>query len=228
MRKRNYAQFKGSEHIEDNMIEDIEKLSSHHQSQAPPDATLQAQVHNLVGTAKMDTSCTVLNLRAISRLILNCHFDKQKFAAITIRIHNPMCTVLLFTSGKMVLTGCRTYLECIMASHEVVSMLRQSVPGTRFLLKHVSIQNIIGNVDLQLQDSVINLERIQRENSIFCTYQKNMFPGLIYRPNQCPVMLLIFISRKVIITGGKLTPNVKDSWSSLWPFVRRYITLAIT
>jgi len=148
MRKRNYAHFKGSERIEDNMIEDIETLSAHRRSQRAPDATPQAQVHNLVGTAKIDTSCTVLNLRAISRLIPNCRFDKQKFAAITIRIRNPMCTVLLFTRGKMVLTGCRTYLECIMASHEVVSMLRRSVPGTRFLLKHVSIQNIVGKVDL--------------------------------------------------------------------------------
>ena len=33
--------------------------------------------------------------------------DRQKFAAITLRIAEPMCTVLLFTSGKMVLTGAR-------------------------------------------------------------------------------------------------------------------------
>jgi len=60
----------------------------------------------------------------------------------------------------MVLTGCCTYLECIMASHEVVSMLWRSVPGTCFLLKHVSIQNIVGNVDLRLRDSVIELKRL--------------------------------------------------------------------
>jgi len=226
MRKRNYAHCKGIGRIEDNMVEDIEILSSHRRCHTCVETTPQAQVHNLVGTAKIDTSCSALNLRTVSRLIPNCRFDKQKFAAITIRIRNPMCTVLLFTSGKMVLTGCRTYLECIMASHEVVSMLRRSVPGTRFLLKHVSIQNIVGNVDLRLRDSVIDLERIQQENGIFCTYQKNMFPGLIYRPNECPVVLLIFISGKIVITGGKSTRDVKDGWSALWPFVRRYITPA--
>jgi len=100
MLKRNYAHCKGIGRIEDNMIEDIEILSSHHKCRTCVDTIPQAQVHSLVGMAKINTLCSALNLRAVSRLIPNCRFDKQKFAAITIRIRNPMCTVLLFTSSS--------------------------------------------------------------------------------------------------------------------------------
>jgi hypothetical protein len=59
-----------------------------------------AQVHNLVGTSRVVSHLHRLDLRAISHLIPNAKFEKQKFAAITIRLGQPVCTVLLFTSGK--------------------------------------------------------------------------------------------------------------------------------
>ena len=74
-----------------------------------------AQVHNLVGTCRSVSHLHRLDLRSISHLIPNAKFEKQKFAAITIRLGQPVCTVLLFTSGKMVLTGCKSMLDCILA-----------------------------------------------------------------------------------------------------------------
>ena len=52
------------------------------------------------------------------------------------------------------------------------------------------------------------------------------FPGLIYRPNSSPVVLLIFVSGKIVITGGKSSNDVKEGWRHLYPFVRRYIKAA--
>ena len=36
-------------------------------------------------------------------------YDRKRFAAITIRIDNPRCTALLFTSGKLVITGVKSW-----------------------------------------------------------------------------------------------------------------------
>lgn len=183
-----------------------------------------AQIHNLVGTAKIQCSAGVLNLAVISKLLPNSVYDKQKFAAITIRVSDPACTILLFTSGKMVLTGCRTFLQCISASHEVVKLLSNGIWGTDFFLRECRIQNIVGNVDLSINSNqYMDLESLHAANSVFCTYQKNMFPGLIYRPNSSPVVLLIFVSGKIVITGGKSCNDVKQGWKTLWPFVRQYI-----
>jgi hypothetical protein len=73
--------------------------------------TNEDQVHNLVGTCRICSCLGSINLLAVSNLLPNALFEKQKFAAITIRLGEPTCTVLLFTSGKMVLTGCKSLLD---------------------------------------------------------------------------------------------------------------------
>ena len=98
------------------------------------------------------------------------------------------------------------------------------MPQHAFNVTEVTIQNIVGNVDLKLtQSQNINLERMYRDESVFCTFQKNMFPGLIYRANNCPVVLLLFHSGKVVITGGKSVDDIFNGWNMLWTHVKQYI-----
>jgi len=120
MRKRTYTPLAGRGGLSDVLVEDIDAyyvyLSSTRSAAAgaPPPArpaAPQSVVHNLVGTSMVEKRFRILDLRTISRLLPNCVYDQQKFAAITLRIHRPSCTVLLFTSGKMVLTGCRSYIS---------------------------------------------------------------------------------------------------------------------
>ncbi len=135
---------------------------------------------------------------------MNVKFEKQKFAVITIRLGQPTCTVLLFTSGKMVLTGCKSLLDCILPSQIVTNILTQGFPGNIFELEDIKIQNIVGNALVKLEENEsIDLPRFYSDFNIFCTYQPNMFPGLIYRPTILPIVLLIFFSGKVVITGAK-------------------------
>ena len=233
MRKRTYTPLSGRSGLSDVLVEDIDAYfagtstpaasTTEGTSAATDRGAPLSSVHNLVGTAMIEKRFRVLDLRTISRLLPNCVYDQQKFAAITIRIHRPSCTVLLFTSGKMVLTGCRSYMQCVLAAHEVVRLLRSASPAHFFRLRNVKIQNIVGNVDLRLGSRMINLERFHTDHSIYSTYQRNMFPGLIYRPDDSPVVLLIFSSGKIVITGGKSVCDVADGWQALWPVVQRYI-----
>ena len=235
MRKRTYGHLTDSTCIEDVLIEDIMTYNNSLQTKSgardeaadKPDTTQDecpvADVHNLVGTGMIDKSIPSLDLQNISRLLPNCNYDKQKFAAITIRIHQPACTVLLFTSGKMVVTGCRSLMQCVLAAHEVVRLLRRGLPGVYLRLRNVKTQNIVGNVDLKLQNEVMDLDQMHKDYNIYSTYQKNMFPGLIFRPDHSPVVLLVFLSGKIVITGGKSTRDVNDGWQLLWPIVRQYV-----
>jgi transcription initiation factor TFIID TATA-box-binding protein len=182
-----------------------------------------AQVHNLVGTSRISSKLDKLDLRAISNMLPNSKFEKQKFAAITIRLGQPVCTVLLFTSGKMVLTGCKSMLDCILASTTVYQHMRQGFPGVDFQLEPVKIQNIVGNAQICLQaDEKLDLQRFYADHNIFCTYQPNMFPGLIYRPSDMPIVLLIFYSGKVVITGAKSMADVYTGWGKLSGFLQSY------
>jgi transcription initiation factor TFIID TATA-box-binding protein len=191
---------------------------------APSTQDNEAQVHNLVGTCKVSSNMSSLNLEAVSNLLPNAVFEKQKFAAITIRLGKPTCTVLLFTSGKMVLTGCKSLLDCILASKIVSNMLTQGFPGNIFTLEDIKIQNIVGNALVKMQkNESLDLPRFYSDFNIFCTYQPNMFPGLIYRPTSLPIVLLLFFSGKVVITGAKNMQDVYHGWKSILVTLQQYI-----
>ena len=182
-----------------------------------------AQVHNLVGTCKLTAEGFVLNLQAISQLLPNTIFEKQKFAAITMRIGSPTCTVLLFTSGKMVLTGCKSYLDCIIASLHILYLMRENYPGQIFEIEPVFIQNIVGNADINLLNGEkLDLRQFYADHNIFCTYQPNMFPGLIYRPTHLNIVLLVFFSGKIVITGAKNMRDVFNGWEQVHDMICSY------
>lgn len=182
MRKRKYGHRNDCFRVDDVLVEDIDAFF---EKNPEDDSDMPvANIHNLVGTAMIVCSVNPLNLQHISRLLPNANYDKQKFAAITIRLRDPPVTTLLFTSGKMVLTGCRNFLECVLASHEIVRLLRNGIIGVKFKLVNVHIQNIVGNVCMPLKNARIDLDRIYQEHNVYCTYQKNMFPGVfefVYR-----------------------------------------------
>lgn len=229
MRKRKYCSLSTYKSNDNELTQDIEEYQRILGLSAAdaPTPECQARIHNIVGTAKICTDSNVFDLRQISSLLPNCTYDKQKFAAITMRLFDPYCTVLLFTSGKMVLTGCRSFAECCWASHNVVKFLKHNLPHNVFRLQDVAIQNIVGNVDLELKENEsIDLDRMYEHESIFCTFQKNMFPGLIYRANNSPVVLLLFQSGKIVITGGKSTRDIYEGWKTLWPQIKTYVVYA--
>lgn len=73
-------------------------------------------VHNIVATAQIKCSIPKLDLEKIRMLLPYSFYDKNKFAAITIQLSNPECTILLFSSGKLVVTGGRTWFESVYSS----------------------------------------------------------------------------------------------------------------
>lgn len=61
------------------------------------------------------------------------------------------------------------------------------------------MQNIVGSCDVKFP---IRLEGIAYSHGYFATYEPELFPGLIYRMKQPKIVLLIFVSGKVVLTGG--------------------------
>lgn len=209
-------------HILDNLFHDIDLISA-----IPQKHSQVSSIHNLVGTSRITCQLECLDLTIICQMLPNSFFEKQKFAAITIRLAHPFCTVLLFTSGKMVLTGCKSYLDCLLAALTIKLKLQSIFLGVDFTLERIHIQNIVGNASLNLpQNQFLNLNQFYREHNILCTYQPNMFPGLIYRPSHVNIVLLLFYSGKVVITGAKHMHDVYKGWTELHDLVMRYVVSA--
>ena len=72
------------------------------------------------------------------------------------------------------------------------------------------IQNIVGSIDVGFS---IRLECFHTCHSQFCSYEPELFPGLIYRLHEPKVVLLIFVSGKVVITGQSSIAKQTPIWS---------------
>ena len=50
----------------------------------------------------------------------------------------------------------------------------------------------------------VKLEQLAFAHAHFANYEPELFPGCIYRMRQPKVVLLIFVSGKVVLTGAKV------------------------
>jgi transcription initiation factor TFIID TATA-box-binding protein len=188
------------------------------------DGTPLPVVHNIVATSQISSSLPTLDLTRIHEMLPFSFYDQSKFAAITVRLHAPDCTTLLFSSGKLVVTGCRTWYQCVYASLFIANLLQECVPGHIFQLVACDVQNMVAHVEIPLNGGFLDLHGMYAQMALNCTYQRKMFPGLIFRPESSPVVLLCFFSGKIVITGGKTMEDVYSGWNRLWPVLRAFVT----
>jgi len=180
--------------------------------------------HNIVSTSQIISSQKQINLQRLSDLYPFTTYDRKRFAAITIRLANPRCTCLLFGSGKLVITGSTSYNACMVASHEVTRLLRDASPRDWFEVNSCLIQNIVAHVEMP-EGAVIDLDKLY---SVFCecsTYQRSIFPGLVLRPPQSPIVVLIFTSGRIVCTGGKSYDDIYLGFKAIFKTLKQYIQL---
>lgn len=63
------------------------------------------------------------------------------------------------------------------------------------------IQNIVGSCDIKFP---IRLEGLAYAHGPYSSYEPELFPGLIYRMVKPKIVLLIFVSGKIVLTGAKV------------------------
>jgi transcription initiation factor TFIID TATA-box-binding protein len=77
---------------------------------------------------------------------------------------------------------------------------------------HYRIQNMTATCDFGFP---IRLEAFLYAHSTNATFEPELFPGLIYRMTDPKVVLLIFVSGKVVVTGAKSEKDVSDAINNI-------------
>lgn len=123
----------------------------------------------------------------------NAEYNPKRFAAVIMRIREPRTTALIFSSGKMVVTGGKSDELSRLAARKHARIVQKiGFEGVKFL--DYKVQNVVGSTDVKF---AIHLEGLFITHSMFSTYEPELFPGLIYRLVNPRVVLLIFVSGKV-------------------------------
>jgi len=136
----------------------------------------------------------------------------QRFAAVIMRIRDPKTTALIFASGKMVVTGAKSEDDSRLASRKFARIIQKLGFNAKFT--DFKIQNIVGSCDIKFP---IRLEGLAVQHHMFSSYEPELFPGLIYRMMKPKIVLLIFVSGKIVLTGAKVREEIYQAFEMMVP-----------
>jgi len=162
----------------------------------------------------MEPTITIENVVASTRLaeefnlqklvetgLKGAEYDQTKFPGLVYRIENPKAAFLIFTSGKVVCTGTRSPEKAHMAMINLANELNSIGCKGIDLEPEVQVQNVVATANLKTSLNLnaiaiaFGLEKVE--------YEPEVFPGLVCRLEAPRVVVLVFCTGKLVITGGK-------------------------
>jgi transcription initiation factor TFIID TATA-box-binding protein len=185
---------------------------------ATPAATqssgLVPTLQNIVATVNLDCR---LDLKTIALHARNAEYNPKRFAAVIMRIREPKTTALIFASGKMVVTGAKSEDDSKLASRKYARIIQKLGFNAKFT--DFKIQNIVGSCDIKFP---IRLEGLASKHHNFSYYEPELFPGLIYRMMKPKIVLLIFVSGKIVLTGAKVREEIYQAFELIYPVLQDF------
>ncbi|KAK2750966.1 TATA-box-binding protein [Myotisia sp. PD_48] len=166
-------------------------------------------LQNIVATVNLDCR---LDLKTIALHARNAEYNPKRFAAVIMRIREPKTTALIFASGKMVVTGAKSEDDSKLASRKYARIIQKLGFNAKFT--DFKIQNIVGSCDIKFP---IRLEGLASRHHNFSSYEPELFPGLIYRMMKPKIVLLIFVSGKIVLTGAKVREEIYQAFEMIYP-----------
>jgi len=155
-------------------------------------------IENVVASTKLAEE---FDLHKIEAELEGAEYNKEKFPGLVYRVKAPRAAFLIFTSGKVVCTGAKNVEDV----RTVITNMAQTLKSIGFenidLEPEIHVQNIVASADLKTDLNLnaialgLGLENIE--------YEPEQFPGLVYRIKIPKVVVLIFSSGKLVVTGGK-------------------------
>ena len=151
-------------------------------------------IQNVVVSVKLNRD---INLKKVTEAYRDAEENMNRFPGICLHLSSPKCAILLFSNGKLVVTGLKDSADAPVVVNKVIERLKNI--GIDIKRKpDFKVVNIV--VSLELSIGYINLDQasLLLDHSI---YEPEVFPGLIYRIHDPRAVFLIFSSGKVVLTG---------------------------
>ncbi|TFG22503.1 MAG: TATA-box-binding protein [Promethearchaeota archaeon] len=168
------------------------------------ESDLDYKIENVVATVSVELT-EKIDLNQIARKHAEVEYNPERFPGLVMRIEKPRATILIFSTGKMVVTGLRKAVEAPRVVEKVVKNIRKA--GIKLSNPEITIQNIVASGDLHTNID-LNMAAIVME---YAMYEPEVFPGLIYRMQDPKTVFLIFSTGRIVCTGAKKKEIVKEA-----------------
>lgn len=186
------------------MEEHLKKIRDVKLMSKSEEAKKSIKIENVVASTaighEIDLECATLAMGG--------DYDPAQFPGLVYRTKDPKTAALIFRSGRIVCTGAKS-IEDVGKGLKKVFDKMESADIKVMPNPEVIVQNIVASADF---GSVLNLNSIclglGLEN---VEYEPEQFPGLVYRLDKPKVVVLLFGSGKLVITGGKKPEDAEEA-----------------
>lgn len=184
------------------------------------DKSITVTIQNVVASVDLYFKINLEKTATVLMYSSEVSYIPEQFPGLVVKIKEPKTSALVFSSGKMVITGAKSANEI----KEAVAVLRKKLKesstskGPKNKTAKITVQNIVasGNIGFKID---LELAALLLENSM---YEPEQFPGLIYRLKKPKTVLLLFQTGNVVCTGAKkeiyvyqAVKRVKDDLASI-------------
>ncbi|ELZ95920.1 transcription factor [Haloferax mucosum ATCC BAA-1512] len=163
------------------------------------------EVQNVVASTEVSFE---LDLDRLSLDMSSTDYDPENFPGLVYRTHDPKAACLVFRSGKIVCTGADSVTDvnaAIETLFDELDSLGVPVPDD----PSPTIQNIVSSADL---GGALNLNALAIGLGLEAVeYEPEQFPGLVYRLDEPNVVILMFGSGKIVITGAEAVADAESA-----------------
>jgi len=168
------------------------------------------KIENIVASGSI---ADAIDLEIISSNIKNCELNKKRFPGAVYRMYNPKSAALIFSSGRIVLTGLRNPEDLAVVVQNLQNKLKEA--GITCLDNpQVAVTNMVCSYNLGYTLNLVRVVVTLMDNEDI-EYEPEVFPGLVCRISDPKIVFLLFSSGKIIITGGKNMEDVKKGLNIL-------------
>jgi transcription initiation factor TFIID TATA-box-binding protein len=177
--------------------------------------------HNVLALAEVNRS---LNLEKVVRYMKHAEYDDTKFSCVRVRLWKYRCSVAIFSSGKLQVTGAETPEDAHNALRFIAFRLKNlcaSDPkGDPVIFSNFRIDNVLATFDI---GSKMDLYGLSRDPDLTVTYMPSQFAAAVVREVSSGVVVDVFSSGKMNIKGKGTLDRICKGVNMLMPKIARHL-----
>lgn len=166
-------------------------------------------IQNCVASVNLFTNIDLVSIfqQLIDDDELEVSYNPEQFPGLILKTKKPKISSLVFSSGKLVITGAKSEEMVHEGVYQMIEILRSV--GTVIEEKpEIIVQNIVASGNFNNRTINLELAAMWLDQSM---YEPEQFPGLIYRLKNPKTVLLLFQSGNLVCTGAKTEDQVHQA-----------------
>jgi len=175
--------------------------------------------HNVLAIAEVNVE---LDLEKVISGFKNAEYDSAKFNCVRVRDWTHKCTVAIFASGKLQVTGASNPENAKTALKFAAYRLKNKIGYSEIIFSNIKIDNILATFDIGTR---MDLYGISRDPLITCTYMPSQFAAAVVREVRLGtgVVIDVFASGKMNVKGKDSLEKICIGVNELMPKIAKHI-----